>query len=163
EITPSSAGALDGHVKNDPEDIIPPFTIIENGVVVVDFPGRNMNTLYDGFTGAEVLANHCDIPTSGGGITQTVTTTLTQAVPVPATVAEPATTFATPGLTTTTVLTVTLTGPSQTVTNAVTTVVTVPSGATTTVTLPSATVTLPAVTATIPGGTVERDPVTVTL
>jgi hypothetical protein len=150
--TPDASGDLDGH-EGHPEDIIPAFGA---------FPGKNMDHIYPGgWTGADILANNCDIP-SGGAITETTTTTVTQTVPV--TVTTPGTTITTPGQTTTAVITVTVNAPAQTVTTpGTTTVITVPSGATTTVTLPSQTVTLPAVTQTLPSATIERDPVTITV
>jgi hypothetical protein len=151
--TPDASGDLNGH-EGHPDDIIPAFG---------SYPGKNMGTIYPGgWTGADILANDCEIPTGGGGITQTTTTTVTETVPV--TVTTPGTTVTVPGDTITRVITVTVSAPAQTVTTpGTTTVVTVPSGATTTVTLPSQTVTLPGVTTTVPGGTVERDPVAITV
>jgi hypothetical protein len=152
-----------GHAGH-PDDIIPPFEVIENGVTE-RYPGQNMDTIYgDGFTGAEVLANHCQIPTSNGEITsstETITNTITETTTE--TVTLPGTTIAVPGKPTTTEITVTETIPAVTETApGETTTVTVPSGETTTVTLPTKTVTLPAVTETVRGETVERPPVTVT-
>jgi hypothetical protein len=152
-----------GHAHH-PDDIIPPFVVIENGDVTVNYPGMNMSTLYGaGYTGAEVLANDCNIPS--GEITEsttTVTSTVTTTVPV--TVTQPGTTITLPALTTTTVVTATVTVPATTVTEpGKTTTVTVPSGETTTVSLPPQTVTVPPSTVTIPGGEVERPALTVTL
>src|SRR5262249_43989698 len=160
--TPDASGVLSGHADHQ-YDIIPPFEVIETGGATTHYPGKNLDTMYEGgYTGAEIHANRCVIPSGGGGITETTTTTETGTVPV--TVTEPATTVTSPGATTTTVLTVTETAPAQTVTvPGTTTAVTVPSGARTTVALPPQTVTLPGVTTTIPGGTVERDPVTIRL
>ena len=62
EITPDGFGALDGHVKNDEFDIIPPFEVTNEKGETVTFGGRNMDGDYNGFTGAEVLDNHCNIP-----------------------------------------------------------------------------------------------------
>jgi hypothetical protein len=147
--TPDASGDLNGH-EGHPDDIIPAFG---------DFSGKNMDTLYPGgWLGADILANDCEIPTGGGGITQTTTVTGPGT-----TVTAPGTTVTVPGGTTTREVTVTVSAPSITVTvPGATTTVTVPSGATTTVTLPAQTVTLPAVTQTNPGVTVVRDPVTVT-
>ena len=149
-ITPDASGDLNGHA-NHPFDIIP---------AIGSNPGKNLLRIYPGgWPGAVILANDCEIPTGGEGITSTITTTLPGT-----TVSVPATTVTLPGTTVTREATVTIDAPAQTVTTpGATTVVTVPSGATTTVTLPSATVTLPGVTQTISGGNVERDPVTVTL
>jgi hypothetical protein len=151
ETPDASSTDLNGHANHE-DDIIPAVGV---------HPPQNMNTIYPGgWTGADILANDCEIPTGGGGITQTTTTTVT----VPVTVTTPGTTVNVPGDTITREITVTVSAPTQTVTTpGTTTVVTVPSGVTTTVRLPSQTVTLPGVTTTIPGGTVERDPVTVTL
>ena len=161
EIEPANVGVLNGHVKNDEADIIPAFAVIDNGVAVA-FEGRNMNKIFgDGFTGAEVLANHCKIP-EGPVITQTETTPTTTTIPV--TVTTPDTTVTLPGGTTTTEITVTVTVPGDTTTAPGTTIeVTVPSNATTTVTLPSRTTTLPGVTTTVAGQTIERPAETVTL
>jgi hypothetical protein len=162
EITPADVGALDGHVKNDQFDIIPPFAVIKNGTTVT-FSGQNMNTIYGaGFTGAEVLANHCAIPRGGEGITETVATTTS--TPVDVTVTTPATTMTVPGETTTAISTATITVPEETTTAPeTTTIVTVPPNATATVTVPTRTVTLPAVTVTTAGQTIERPAETVTL
>jgi hypothetical protein len=160
---PSASGDLNGHA-NHPNDIIPPYVIIDHDTTT-SFPGQNMDTLYGaGFTGAEVLANDCDVPT-GGSITTTVTTTTTVSVPTTTTVTAPGTTVTVPGTVTTTVTTVTVTAPTQTVTapGTTSTVVTVLPGQTTTVTLPAQTVTLPAATVTSPGETIERPVQTVTL
>jgi hypothetical protein len=147
--TPDASGDLNGHADH-PEDIIP---------AIGNYPAKNFDTIYaGGWTGADILANDCEIPTGGGGITQTTTVTGPGT-----TVTAPGTTVTVPGGTTTREITVTVSTPSVTVTvPGATTTVTVPSGATTTVTLPAQTVTLPAVTQTSPGVTVERDPVTVT-
>src|SRR5262249_11206313 len=115
---PDASGDLNGHA-NHPDDIIP---------AIGTNPAKNMTTIYPGgWTGADILANDCNIPSAGGGITQTVTTT------VPVTVTAPASTVTTPGETITREFTVTATAPGQTVTTpGATTVVTVPSGQTTT-------------------------------
>jgi hypothetical protein len=161
--TPDFSGILNGHA-NHPGDIIPPFTVIDNGSTT-NYPGMNMNTLYGaGYTGAQVLANNCKIPS--GEITEGTTTTVTSTVTttVPVTVTEPGTTITLPSLTTTTVVTVTVSVPGTTVTApGSTTVVTVPSGQTTTVTLSGQTVTLPPTTVTVNGEVVDRPALTVTL
>jgi hypothetical protein len=160
-IHPSDVGALDGHIKNDPADIIPPFVIVDNGTEV-SFPGRNMDHVYaGGYTGAEVLANDCEIP-EGPVITQTETTETTTDVEV--TVTTPDTTVTLPATTNTSTVTVTVTAPGETTTAPGTTAtITTPNDVTTTVTLPSHTTTLPGVTTTLAGQTVERPPNTVTL
>lgn len=162
EITPASIGALQGHVKNDEFDIIPPFKVIEKGEEVT-FSGRNTSARYEGFTGAEVLANGCRIPRGESpAITLTQTTVTSTTLPVDATV--PGTTITEPGGTTSTEVTVTVSLPGETTTApGTTTIVTVPKKVTTTVTLPERTVSLPAVTLTAPGETVERPAETVTL
>jgi len=163
EITPASFGALDGHVKNDEFDIIPPFELTDEKGNTVTFEGRNMGGDYNGFTGAEVLGNHCDIPTGENpAITETQTTETSTTVPV--TVTAPGTTITLPAETTTNEVTVTVSLPAETTTaEGTTTVVTVPKKVTTTVTLPERTVSLPAKTVTGPGETVERPAETVTL
>jgi hypothetical protein len=150
--TPDASGDLNGH-EDHPDDIIP---------AIGNNPPKNMDHIYPGgWTGADILANNCEIPTGGGGITQTTTTTVTETVPVTVTV--PGTTVTVPGGTTSREVTVTVAAPSVTVTlPGAATTVTVPSGAATTVTLPAQTVTLPPVTQTNPGVTVVRDAVTVT-
>jgi hypothetical protein len=163
EISPADVGALEGHVKNHSDDIIPPFAVIKNGKTVT-FSGQNMDTVYGaGFTGAEVLANGCDIPRGENpAITQTQTTEVSTTLPV--TVTAPGTTITDPGGTTTDQVTVTVSLPGETTTAAgTTTVVTVPKKVTTTVTLPERTISLPGVTVTAPGETVERPAETVTL
>jgi hypothetical protein len=74
-----NVGALEDHAKNDPYDIIPPF-VMEEGTT---FPGQNMETIYgDGYTGAEVIANDCDVPAGGEEVTITETTEVSATVPV---------------------------------------------------------------------------------
>src|SRR5262249_51432150 len=163
EVSPADFGALEGHVKNHDDDIIPPFAIVDEKGKEISFPGRNMDTIHgDGFTGAEVLANGCDIP-EGGAVTQTETSETTTTVP-PVTVTTPETTVTVPEKTTSTQVTVTVTVPGETTTApGTTTIVTVPSNQTTTVTMPGRTTTLPAVTTTAAGQTIERPAETVTL
>lgn len=160
-IHPSDLGALDGHIKNDPEDIIPPFVIVDNGNEV-NFPGRNMDKIFaGGYTGAEVLANDCVVP-EGPVVTQTETTETTTDVPV--TVTTPETTVTLPVITTSQTITVTVTTPGETTTAPGTTAtITTPNDVTTTVTLPSRTTTVPGRTTTIAGQTIQRPPETVTL
>jgi hypothetical protein len=162
EVSPANVAVLLGHARNHPADIIPPFVVTDDNGLQVSFPGQNMDKIYGGgFTGAEVLGNHCDVP-GDPVITQTETTETTTEVPV--TVTTPDTTVTLPPGTTTEPITVTVTVPGDTTTAPeTTTVVTVPPEVTTTVTLPSRTTTLPGVTTTVAGQTVERPPETVTL
>jgi hypothetical protein len=163
EISPASVGVLLGHAKNDSDDIIPPFAVVEEDGKEVSFPGQNMDTIYgDGYTGAEVLANGCDVP--GGPVITRTETSETTTTRVPVTVTTPTTTVTLPGGTTTTDIAVTVTVPGETTAApGTTTVVTVPKDVTTTVTLPTRTTTLPAVTTTVAGQTIERPAETVTL
>src|SRR5436189_3599289 len=86
--SPRNVGVLNGHVKNDEEDIIPPFVVANETGTEISFPGQNMARIYGGgYTGAEVLANGCDIP-GGPVVTQTETTETTTAT-VPITVTTP--------------------------------------------------------------------------
>jgi hypothetical protein len=160
--TPESLGVLNGHVKNDELDIIPPFSVIDKGTTT-SFPGRNMDSIYGaGFTGAEVLANNCMVPGSGAGIT--VTEPITTSATVPVTVTTPSTTVTIPGEATTAISTATITVPEDVATaDGGTTIVTIPADVTTTVSLPGRTVTVPPLTVTAPGQTVERPAQTVTL
>jgi hypothetical protein len=161
--SPSAEGVLSGHVKNHEHDIIPPFDIVKNGTTTA-FPGQNMNTLYGaGFTGAEVLANGCSVPTRANpAITQTETTTAIETVPITATVQEEKVTA--PAQTSTTVVTATVSVPAETTSvPPVSTVVTVAPEATTAVTLPAQTAALPAETETVAGETIVRPAETVTL
>lgn len=163
---PSAESVLNGtsHGGTSHErDIIPPFTVIRDGVAR-HYPGRNLNTIFSGgFTGAQILANHCVLPPQTNPvITETVTTTVTETVPTTVTV--PGATVTLPGHTTTYETTVTVTTPGHTVTiPGETTVITVPTLTTTTVTLPAHTVTLPGETVTERGQTVQLPPVTVTV
>jgi hypothetical protein len=152
-----------GHASH-PDDIIPPFYYIVDGTTYF-YPGMNMNTLYGaGFTGAQVLANDCNIPTATGGITQTVTTTTTVNQTTTETITEPGTTITVRRFIVRHPVTVTVSVPEHTVTlPGTTTVVTVSPGDTTTVFLPGATQTTPPVTQTLPGETIEHPPYTVTM
>jgi hypothetical protein len=158
-VPPSDIGALEGHAKNDPDDIIPPF-VMEDGTT---FPGQNLSTIYgSGYTGAEVLANNCVIPSGGGEITMTGTTEVATTVPVTDTV--PPTTVTVPAETSTSISTETITVPGDTTSVPGTTItVTVPADVTTTVSQPERTVTVPPVTITAPGQTIQRPAETVTL
>jgi hypothetical protein len=147
EETPDASGIVgpSGHAEH-PYDIIPPFYYLENGATSSSFyKGLNMDTLYSGYTGAEVLANDCALPS--GGFTSTSVSTTTITVPTTIRETEPGTTVTLPAATVTQAVTVTISVPAVTVTTpGTTTVVTVPPGQTTTVTLPERTVTLPTVT-----------------
>ena len=153
ELTTSADGVLSAHAHH-PEDIIPPFEVVLNNGTTEVYPGKNMDKVFDaGYTGVEVLANGCRIPTGRLSVT-TVPAALTEpgpAVTIPAmtevkTIAEKA---VVPALTTTA--------------QATSTVVTVPPAATTTVTLPERTVTVPPSTETINGEQIVRPSETVTL
>jgi hypothetical protein len=151
-ITPDASGVLSGHADH-PYDIIPPFVYVLNGTTTT-YPGKNVDTLHGaGYTGAEVLANGCRIPTGRVGIT-----TVTEAI------TEPGPTITSPASTTLETVTEKIVVPARTVTApGTTTVVTVPPGETTTVVLPEHTVTLPAATETVGGEHVLRPSETVTL
>src|SRR6266480_4386647 len=102
ETPDASSTDLSGHA-NHQDDIIPAVGV---------HPPQNMDTIYPGgWTGADILANDCEIPTGGGGITQTTTTTVTETVPV--TVTTPGTTVTVPGDTITREMTVTVSAPAQ--------------------------------------------------
>src|SRR5262249_10283313 len=99
-ITPDASGDLNGHA-NHPDDIIP---------AIGTNPARNLITIYpSGWSGADILANNCDIPAAMTGSTETVTTTVTERVPVTVTAA--GTTVTLPGTTTTKEITVTVSVP----------------------------------------------------
>jgi hypothetical protein len=160
--SPDASGIVgpSGHAEH-PNDIIPPFYYFVTGSTTTSFyPGLNMNTAYSGYTGAEVLANSCVVPT--GGFVSTSVSTSTVTVPTTITETEAGATVTIPASTVTQPVTITISIPPVTVTTpGATTVVTVPPGQTTTVTLPETTITLPPVTETTPGQTFERQPVTV--
>jgi hypothetical protein len=163
--TPDAESIINGtaHGANHPFDIIPPFVVIDNGVRM-EYPGRNMNTVFpSGFLGSQILASGCAIPTNGNPvITQTVTTTTTETELV--TTILPGTTLTLPGTTVVHTETIKIQKPAHTVTvPGEQTVITVPVAQTTTVTLPAYTVTLPAQTVTSEGQTVVLPPVTVTV
>jgi hypothetical protein len=74
EISPENVGVLLGHVKNDEDDIIPPFAAVNDKGEEIDSDGQNMDETYGGgHTGAEVLRNGCDVP-EGSVVTRTETT-----------------------------------------------------------------------------------------
>jgi hypothetical protein len=158
-ITVSPSGAIDGH-DGHPNDIIPPFVIVDQGGKTTHYPGKNLDTLYgEGYTGGEVLANGCEIPS--GGITDTVETqTVTTTETIPVTVNSLTVTVSPTTVTTDVVRT--FTTPVQTVTiDGDSTTVTV-TGGTTTVTTPDNTVTLPPTTVTGQSYTVTQPAETVT-
>jgi hypothetical protein len=108
------SGVWSGHVQHqDNRDIINAFTIVDkHGKVIFDLPnGQNLGTLYNGVTGAVLLAHHCvppKAPVASTGTTTAPKGTTTQAVPVTTTVYStttvvvPATTTAPPVTVTTT-------------------------------------------------------------
>jgi hypothetical protein len=128
--------------RHDLPDIIPPFVVLDtNGTTTVSYPGMNMTTPYGNWSGVDVLANNCVIPTSS---VSTTTVTSISTVATTETETAPGTTVTSPAVTSTQVVTITVTLPSATVTApATTTVVTDPPGPPTTVTVPSQTITLP--------------------
>jgi hypothetical protein len=74
--SPDASGVLNGHDKDD-ADIIPPFSAVDQAGVTTDYPGKNMDAIYgSGATGAEVLANGCEVPT--GTPTETTAPITTQ-------------------------------------------------------------------------------------
>ena len=112
-LTPDASGILDGHAKH-PDDIIPPFVVIEVGGQTTHYPGQNVaRSTGTGSRARRCSQPTCDIPTGGAitGTTQTITTTITQTVPV--TVTAPGTTITLPGTTTTKEITVTVTLPGR--------------------------------------------------
>jgi hypothetical protein len=153
EVTTSADGVLSGHAHH-PDDIIPPFEVILNNGTREVYPGKNMDkVLGAGYTGAEVLANGCRIPTGRLSVTT-----------VPAATTEPGRTIPAPGATEVKTITEKAVVPALTTTApATSTVVTIPPGTTTTVTLPERTVTVPASTETISGERIVRPAETVTL
>jgi len=149
---PNADGVLSAHAHH-PGDIIPPFVVVEHGTTIV-YPGKNMDTHYgNGYTGAELLANGCRVPTGPVSVTT-----------VPEAFIEPARAITVPRETTTEIIIETIVVPAMTETApGTTTVVTVPAGSETVVALPERTVTLPPVTETIDEETVVRPSETVTL
>jgi hypothetical protein len=163
--SPDASGVLNGHAGHS-YDIIPPFSAVNQDGSTTDYPGQNIDGIYgNGSTGAEVLANGCEVPPEPPTTTET-TETITPTLPTTIT-----TTTTTPPepptvttITTETVVTETVTVPATTVTvPGGTTTVTIPAGDTTTVTTPPNTVTLPAATVTTPGETVTNPAQTVTV
>jgi hypothetical protein len=62
EIT-VSVNAVSGH-ENHANDIIPAFTSGSNNGHVDSYPGKNLDTDFGGYTGAEILGNGCRTPTT---------------------------------------------------------------------------------------------------
>jgi hypothetical protein len=150
-ISPDASGVYDGHAglhHQYGDDIIPAFSYVDAHGQTVSFPGQNLTTLYDGVTGATLLANGCVAPQ---GTTTTIITTTTT----------------TPG-TTTTIITTTTTGGTTTVqappttTGAVAGTTTSLSGVTTTSapTTAGATTTSPTTTAATTTGATTTGPFT---
>jgi hypothetical protein len=161
ELSLDPSAVITGHDGHQ-HDIIPPFTVIHPDGTETHYPGKNMDALYgEGYTGGEVLANHCVIPDDG--FTETIETVPTGPIEsLPTTVTEPGTTVTLPPSTFTTVIETTVTLPGETVTlPGNTTTVTIPGG-TTTITTPGQTTTLPGTTVTHPGETISEPPLTVT-
>jgi hypothetical protein len=107
-ITPDASGVFDGHGQVSHQygdDIIPAFSFVNPAGETVSFPGQNLSTVYDGFTGAELLANGCE---PGSHTTTTTTTT------VPTTTHTTSTTTTTVPTTTHTTSTTTTTVPTTT-------------------------------------------------
>jgi hypothetical protein len=153
EVTTSADGVLSGHAHH-PDDIIPPFEVVLNNGAREIYPGKNMDKVFGaGYTGAELLANGCRIPSGRLSVTT-----------VPAATTEPGRTIATPGTTEAKTITEKAVVPAMTTTApATSTVVTIPPETTTTVTLPERTVTVPPTTETIHGERIERPAEVVTL
>jgi hypothetical protein len=151
-IAPDASGVLSGHADH-PYDIIPPFVYVANGTTTT-YPGKNLDTLHGaGYTGAEVLANGCRVPT---GMVMVTT--------VPEAITEPGPTITSPAVTTVETVTERIVVPARTATApGTTTVVTVPPSETTTVILPERTVTLPAATESVDGEHLVRPAETATL
>lgn len=75
-ITPDASGVFDGHGKlshQNGDDIIPAFSFVNPQGETISFQGQNLSTVYDGSTGADLLANGC----APGGHTTTAHTTTT--------------------------------------------------------------------------------------
>jgi hypothetical protein len=92
QITVSTnAVTHEGHGKHA-DDIIPSFTYYVKSVQHA-YPGKNLSTLFGGFTGAQILANGCTLPTppAPAAVTKTVAApaprhvVVTTVVPAPAT------------------------------------------------------------------------------
>jgi len=58
-----SVNAVGGH-EGHQNDIIPAFTSVDNQGNVTEYPGKNLDTDFGGYTGAEILGNGCRIPTT---------------------------------------------------------------------------------------------------
>jgi hypothetical protein len=62
EITPENVGVLLGHEKNDSDDIIPPFAVVNDKGEGFSSDGQNMKETYGGgFTGATKFHGDRDI------------------------------------------------------------------------------------------------------
>jgi hypothetical protein len=153
EVTTSADGVLSGHAHH-PDDIIPPFEVVLNNGAREVYPGKNIDTVFGGgYTGAELLANGCRVPTGRLSV-----------ITVPAALTEPGRAITTPAMTEVKTVTEKAVVPALTTTApAARTVVTVPPGSTTTVTLPERTVTVPPSTETINGERIVRPAEVVTL
>jgi hypothetical protein len=153
EITTSADGVLSAHAHH-PDDIIPPFEVVLNNGTREVYPGKNLDKVFGaGYTGAEVLANGCRIPTGRLSVTT-----------IPAALTEPGPTITTPAMKEVKTITEKAVVPDLTTTAPPTsTVVTVPPASTTTVTLPERTVTVPPATETINGERIVRPAETLTL
>jgi hypothetical protein len=127
-ITPDASGVFDGHGQvshQNGDDIIPAFSFVNPAGETINFPGQNLSTVYDGFTGAELLANGCE---PGSHTTTTTTTTITHTTTT-------TTTTTSTGHTTTTVPTTT----DHTTTTTTTVPTTTDHTTTTTTTVPTTT------------------------
>ena len=152
EESPNADGVLSAHAHH-PDDIIPPFELVERGTTTI-YPGKNMDAHYSGgYTSVELLANGCRPPTGAVSV-----------ITVPEAIIEPARTITVPATMTTELIVETFAVPAATETAPeTTTVVTVPAQSETTVTFPERTVTLPPTTETVNEETVVRPTETVTL
>jgi hypothetical protein len=138
-ITPDVSGVFSGHgrLKHQfGDDIISAFSFVNSKGQTVSFAGQNLSTAYDGFTGAQLLANGCrpGQTTTTTGHTTTTTTTGHTTTTTPTTTTDhhtttlTTTTTTTTGHTTTTTPTTTtdhhMTMPTTTATTATTTTTT---------------------------------------
>jgi hypothetical protein len=60
-IHPDASGAYNGHAKHS-GDIIPAFSFTDSHGDTVNYPGQNLDTLYNGVKGSDLLANGCKPP-----------------------------------------------------------------------------------------------------
>jgi uncharacterized repeat protein (TIGR01451 family) len=56
-----SVSAVSGH-GDHPNDVIPEFTTVDNKGNVINYPGKNLDADFGGYTGADVLGNGCATP-----------------------------------------------------------------------------------------------------